>query len=54
MSTSSKKTQKKGEVEMGKVGEKRDGVRIGECVRVCLRRACKYVGMCVCETSEQT
>ena len=35
MSTSSKKTQKKGEVEMGKVGEKRDGVRIGVCVCVC-------------------
>ena len=33
MSTSSKKMQKKSEVEMGKVRETRDGDRVGECAK---------------------
>ena len=47
MSVSSKKTQKKGEVEMGKVRETRDGDRVGECVCVCAVYASMYVCVCV-------
>ena len=48
MSTSSNKTHWKGDVEMGKVGETRDGVRIGECVCVCACVRVVHASMWVC------
>ena len=63
MSTSSNKSQTKGEVE-GKVREIRDGDSVGTCVCVCVCIyvwvcmyvcVCVYVAVhvCVCGTSEQ-